>query len=80
MHLPSLSSVKYNKSHREFYSRLVAKNGIKMKALIAIQRKMLELMFVIDKNNVGYQKEYQQKRTSHMNAENVLLLTSLELS
>lgn len=48
MHLPSLSSVKYNKSHREFYSRLVAKNGIKMKALIAIQRKMLELMFVIN--------------------------------
>jgi len=43
-----LSSVKYNKSHREFYSRLVAKNGIKMKALIAIQRKMLELMFVIN--------------------------------
>ena len=43
MHLPSLSSVKYNIPHRDLYVRIVSKSGIKMKALIAVQRKMLNL-------------------------------------
>lgn len=53
LHLPPLSSVKYNKSHRDLYERIVAKSEIKMKALIAVQRKMLELIFVVDKNKLG---------------------------
>lgn len=77
MHLPSLSSVKYNKSHRDLYARLVGKSGIKMKALIAVQRKMLELIFVLDKNNTAYDNEYQQKRTLNANAESIPLQTSL---
>jgi len=77
MHLPSLSSVKYNKSHRDLYARIVNKSGIKMKALIAVQRKMLELIFVIDKNKTKYENDYQQKRTLNANAESILLLTSL---
>ena len=69
MHLPSLSSVKYNKTHKELYVRLVSKSGIKMKALIAVQRKMLELIFVIDKNQNPYENDYQEKRVHHTNAE-----------
>jgi len=77
LHLPSLSSVKYNKSHRDLYARIVAKSGIKMKALIAVQRKMLELIYVMDKNRVGYENDYQQKRTLYANAESIPLQTSL---
>lgn len=77
MHLPSLSSVKHNKSHRDLYARLVAKSGIKMKALIAVQRKMLELIFVIDKNKTEYDNEYQQKRIHYTNVESIPLQTSL---
>jgi transposase len=77
MHLPSLSSVRYNKSHRELYARLVAKSGIKMKALIAVQRKMLELIFVIDKNKTEYDNEYLQKRIPLINVESIPLQTSL---
>jgi transposase len=69
MHLPSLSSVKYNQSHKDLYVRLVSKSGIKMKALIAVQRKMLELIFVIDKNQNPYENDYHQKRVHHTNAE-----------
>lgn len=47
IHLPSLSSVRHAKTNKEFYSRLVATNGIKMKALLAIQSKLLALMFIL---------------------------------
>jgi len=77
LHLPSLSSVKYNESHRNLYARIVAKSGIKMKALIAVQRKILELIFVIDKNKTKFDNYYQQKRTLNANAESILLQTSL---
>ena len=69
MHLPSLSSVKYNQHHKDLYVRIVSKSGIKMKALIAVQRKMLELIFVIDKNQNPYENDYYQKRVIYTNVE-----------
>lgn len=76
MHLPSLSSVKYNQPHKDLYIRVVSKSGIKMKALIAVQRKMLELIFVIDKNQNPYENDYHQKGyTTRM--QKVPLQTSL---
>lgn len=68
MHLPSLSSVKYNTSHKELYVRLVSKSGIKMKALIAVQRRILELIFIIDKNKSNYENDYQEKRVQCISA------------
>lgn len=65
MHFPSLSSVKYNKNHKELYARLVAKSGIKMKALMAIQRKLLELMYVIYKNNTPFNEDYEQEKRAN---------------
>ena len=40
-----------------------------MKALIAVQRKMLELIFVIDKNQNPYENDYYQKRVIYTNVE-----------
>ena len=65
MHLPSLSSVKHNKNHKELYVRLVSKSGIKMKGLVAVQRKLLELIYVIYKNKTTFQKNYQEKRANN---------------
>ncbi|CAN1575331.1 hypothetical protein MCETHM1_03710 [Flavobacteriaceae bacterium] len=44
MHLPVLSAVKWNEIYKEDYARLISKHGIKMKALVSIQRKLLELI------------------------------------
>jgi transposase len=63
LHLPSLSAVKHNPIHRDIYIRLVAKHGIKMKALVAIQRKMLELAYTLFKNKSVYDKEYKNKES-----------------
>ncbi len=73
MHLPSLSSVKYNESHRELYKRLVAKSGIKMKGLVAVQRKLLELIYVIHKNKTVFNKDYEQEKRANKSKEIVAL-------
>ena len=62
LHLPSLSAVKHNSEYKEIYTRLVEKHGIKMKALVAIQRKMLELAYILIKNDTVYDKDYQKKK------------------
>lgn len=58
MYLPALTAVKWDSRFKAVYARLVAGHGIKMKALVAIQRKLLELAFVLFKNKCVYQKEY----------------------
>ncbi len=73
MHLPSLSSIKYNESHRELYKRLVAKSGIKMKGLVAVQRKLLELIYVIHKNKMVFNKDYEQEKRANKSKEIVAL-------
>jgi len=62
MHLPSLSAVKHNESHKELYKRLVEKSGLKMKALVAVQRKLLELIYVVHKNKTVFKKDYEQEK------------------
>ena len=62
LHLPSLSSVKYNPVHKEFYARLVGRHGIKMKALVAVQRKMLELSYILWKNKTEYKADYEEEK------------------
>lgn len=61
LHLPSLSSVKYNPMHKELYARLVGRHGIKMKALVAVQRKMLELSYILWKNKEEYRADYEKE-------------------
>lgn len=62
LHLPSLAAVRHNPAHTEIYTRLVQKHGVKMKALVAIQRKMLELAYILFKNDTVYDKEYEMKK------------------
>jgi transposase len=62
LHLPSLSAVKRSEVHKDLYVRIVSKSGVKMKALIAVQRKMLELTYVIFKNNTVFEQDYEAKK------------------
>jgi len=59
MHLPSLSAVKYDKHFKDIYTRIVSKHDIKMKALIAVQRKLLEMIYILHKNKCPYDKNYE---------------------
>ena len=63
MHLPALTAVKWDDNFKETYARLVSKHGIKMKALVAIQRKILQLIYTLFKNETIYDKDYTIKNS-----------------
>jgi transposase len=69
LHLPALAAIKYNPIHKAIYSRLVSHHGIKMKSLVAIQRKMLELSFILFKNKTEFDAEYETKKESCTNGK-----------
>ncbi len=54
MHLPSLSAIRHCEGYKAIFARLVSKHGIKMKASTAIQRKLLELAYILVKNNTKF--------------------------
>ena len=64
LHLPALSAIKWNDNFRDQYARIVAKHGIKMKGCVAVQRKLLELIYIIYKTKTGYDKDYEYKKNS----------------
>lgn len=58
LHLPALTAINHNQRMKEVFVRLVSRHGIKMKAVVAIQRKMLELVYIIWKNETIYNPTY----------------------
>ncbi len=62
MHLPALSVIRDDDRYKAIFARLVSKHGIKMKAAVAIQRKLLEMIFTLCKTNATYDREYLNKK------------------
>lgn len=54
LHFPSFSAVRYNLPMQNLYNRIVEKQAIKMKAYVAVQRKMLMLIYTLWKKNEMY--------------------------
>lgn len=62
LYLPALSAVRHCEKYKDTYASLVGRHGIKMKALVAIQRKLLELAYIIYKNDSIFDEAYEEKR------------------
>jgi len=58
MYMPALAAMRFNEHHKAVFARLVSKHGIKMKAAVAVQRKILELIYVIYKTDKAFNKNY----------------------
>jgi transposase len=58
MHLPALTAIRHEKKFKAIFVRLVSKHGIKMKAAVAVQRKLLEMIYTIYSKNTAYDKNY----------------------
>jgi transposase len=72
MHLPALTAIRHDERYKAVFTRLVSKHGIKMKAAVAVQRKLLEMMFTVYKKKEKYDKEYfknQNKEAEQILAE-----------
>lgn len=58
LHLPALCAIRHDERFKAIFVRLVSKHGIKMKAVVAVQRKLLEMMYTLFKTNKKYDKDY----------------------
>ncbi|WP_395054563.1 hypothetical protein [Flavobacterium sp.] len=68
MYFPALTAVRWDDNFKEMYAKLVSKQGIKMKALVAVQRKLLEMIYTIYKNKTPYDKNYEIKKSNKKNS------------
>lgn len=58
LHLPALAAIRHDERFKAIFVRLVSRHGIKMKAAVAVQRKLLEMMYTLFKTNEKYDKDY----------------------
>jgi hypothetical protein len=58
MHLPALAAIRHDERFKAIFARLVPKHGIKMKAAVAVQRKLLEMIFTLVTKKMKYDKNY----------------------
>ena len=62
MHLPALAAIRHDQRFKAVYARLMSKHGIKMKAAVAVQRKLLEMTYTLYKTNKPFDKNYLQNK------------------
>ncbi|MGZ3831712.1 MAG: IS110 family RNA-guided transposase [Mucilaginibacter sp.] len=62
MHMPALAAIRHSERYKAVFVRIVARNGIKMKATVAVQRKLLEMAYTIYKTKKPYNAEYMQNK------------------
>ena len=70
MHMPALSAMRFNDHHKAVFVRLVSKHGIKMKAAVAVQRKILTLIYTIYKTDKVFDKDYLKPKEEINVAQN----------
>jgi len=58
MHMPALAAIRHDERFKAIFARLVSRHGIKMKAAVAVQRKLLEMMYTLYKTSTAYDKDY----------------------
>lgn len=64
--MPAFVAVKHNeKPAVDLYNRTIEKHGIKMKSYVAVQKKLLVLVYHIWKKNQEYDPNYIQKMNQH---------------
>ena len=69
MHFPALTAIRHDPHFKAVYLRIIEKQSVKMKAAVAVQRKLLALMFTLYRNGNLYDKDYLQKVPVLKNAE-----------
>ena len=70
MHLPALAAIRHDQRFKAVFVRLVGKHGIKMKAAVAVQRKLLEMIYTVYKTQQPYDKNYLNKKAVEVVTKN----------
>jgi transposase len=62
MHMPALSAIRHNEHDKSTFIRIVTRTSIKMKGVVAIQRKLLVLIYTLWKNNTSFDPAFEEKK------------------
>lgn len=64
LHFPAFNMIKYEVApFKNLYERVYAKNKIKMKAYTAVQKKLLEFIYILWKKDEAFDPNYQDKKS-----------------
>ena len=75
--MPGFVAVKYKeKPALDLYNRTIEKHGIKMKSYVAVQKKLLVLIYHIWKKNEEYDPKYMEKLNKHNENISKILIES----
>jgi len=69
LYFPAITTVKYEPQFQQLYERILLKSTIKKKALVAIQRKLLLLIYALFTKNEAYDVDYAEKKRTEKNKE-----------
>jgi len=79
LYMPAFNMVKYKQTpFLNLFERTFEKHGIKMKSYVAVQKKLLTLIYALWKNNKAYDINYLNKPTRELEQELSLGLASIE--
>jgi transposase len=62
LHFPALSAIRYEPRFQQMSARITQKTSLKMKGIVAVQRKLLVLVYTLYRNNVPFESSYQSRQ------------------
>ena len=79
LHFPAFNMVTYNVApFKNLYERVFEKSKIKMKAYTAVQKKLLEFIFILWKKDEAFDPDYQDKSSGDVEPESSFTLVPKE--
>jgi transposase len=60
LHMPAILVKKYEPAFGALYKRVYEKNKVKMKGIVAVQKKLLVIIYTLWKNNTEYNQNYHK--------------------
>lgn len=71
LYFPAFVAIKYNPEIKNLYNKVFDKTKLKMKGAVAVQRKLLVLIYTLYKNNQAYKPEYQSPKNQIANTNKI---------
>lgn len=65
LYFPAVQAIQINPVFKSLRDRVFVRSKVKMKALVAVQRKLLCIMFAVVKNQKPYDMQYHMSQASH---------------
>lgn len=79
LHFPAFNMIKYEVApFKNLYERVFEKSKIKMKAYTAVQKKLLEFIFILWKKDEAFDPDYQDKQSREEEPESSFTLVPKE--